>query len=147
MQEREIRVLCVDDNTALVDAMEQALCIEPGIRCVGHLFTADTLVGEVGRLRPDVVLLDIEMPGADSLTMLKELTGAHPETRVVVLSAHVRDDYIDAAINAGAWGYLSKGDGPSEVIRAVRKVARGEFSLGREVAERYIREPGRPATA
>jgi two-component system, NarL family, invasion response regulator UvrY len=128
-----IRVLCVDDNQALADAMEMKLAVEPGMRCVGKLGSADELTKAVQHLDAQVVLLDIEMPGRDTFEALRELLERQPQVRVIILSAHVRDEYIDAAVGAGAWGYLCKGDRPEDIVRAIRRVADGEFVLGPEV--------------
>jgi DNA-binding NarL/FixJ family response regulator len=128
-----IRVLCVDDNQALADALEMKLAGEPDLECVGKLPTADGLTAHAAAA--DVVLLDIEMPGRDTFQALREMLAAHPGVRVIILSAHVRDEYVDTAVGAGVWGHLCKGDRPEEIVRAVRRVAGGEFVLGTEVME------------
>lgn len=147
MDGHRVKVLCVDDNEAIVKAIAQKLAMERDFECVGRLHSADELIQEARRTNPDVVLLDIEMPGRDSLLALEELARVCPNVRTLILSAHVRDDYIDAAITAGAWGYVSKADPPAEIIESLRKVASGEFSLGREIAERHARQAVRKAEA
>lgn len=143
MDDRRVRVLCVDDNEAIVKAIAQKLAMERDFECVGRLQSADDLVDEAQRTTPDVVLLDIEMPGRDAFAALRDLVRVCPNVRTLILSAHVRDDYVDAAVSAGAWGYVSKADAPSEIIESLRKVARGEFSLGHEIVERQVRQMGR----
>src|SRR3569832_2190598 len=110
MSQPQIRVLCIDDNEALLRALEVKISLEPGMACVGALSTADQLIDEAKRQRADVVLLDLEMPGRDSMQALAELSRECPGTRTIILSAFLRDEYIEAALAAGAWGYLSKGD-------------------------------------
>jgi DNA-binding NarL/FixJ family response regulator len=142
MDDQPIRVLCVDDNEAVVEALAEKLALEPGIVCVGRLYSADALIEQVrraGAAAPHVVLLDIEMPGRDAIDALGELSRTFPGVRTVILSAYVRDDYIAAAVRAGAWGYLSKGDSPAEITAAIRQVARGEFAFGREAGQRFAR--------
>src|SRR5690349_3888626 len=91
---RALRVLCVDDHAVLVEGLQARFAIRGEIEVVGSLPTAERLVEEVTRLRPDVVVLDIEMPGPDAFEMTDRLKRRHPEVRVIVLSAHVRDAYI-----------------------------------------------------
>lgn len=109
---------------------------------VGSLQRADGLVDKVRETRADVVLLDIEMPGADPFEALAELRKQCPETRTIVLSAYVRDRYVDATVKAGGWGYLAKSDTPEAIVSAIRDVAGGQFVFGPTVLER-CRELGR----
>ena len=103
-----IRVLCVDDHAFLVDGLKTRLEVENDMEFVGRLDTADDLVGHVQRLQAGVVLLDIDMPGADVFEAIDELHRRHPEARAILLSAYLRDQYLDSAFSSGAWGYLSK---------------------------------------
>lgn len=129
----DISVLCVDDNDFVAEAIERKLKLERGFRWVGWRPSAVGLVGEVRELKPDVVLLDIDMPGADSFEVLAELASTCAGTRVIVLSGHVRRDYIDRAISNGAWGYVSKNEETRAILDAIRRVAAGEFVMGPEV--------------
>lgn len=132
--DRCIRVLCVDDNPLVADAVAMRLQLAGGFECVGHLLDASSMLAEVARLRPDVVLMDLDMPGSEPFEMMRTLSRAFPETRVLVLSGHVRRDLLDRAIEFGAWGYLSKNDDAEMLVNAVRRVAGGEFVLGPELA-------------
>lgn len=125
-----IRVLCVDDHAFLVEGLAARLSLARDMEFVGRLSTAEDLIDECKRTRADVVLLDIEMPGPDPFEALDDLARQCPNTRAIMLSAYVRDHYIDAAVNAGAWGYLCKSDDPEMIIDAIRKVSRGEFVFG-----------------
>jgi two-component system, NarL family, response regulator NreC len=82
------------------------------------------------------VLLDIEMPGPDPFEVADDLRRQCENTRVIILSAYVRDHYISAAYKAGVWGYFSKSDDADAIVEGIRKVDRGEFALGPKVAER-----------
>ncbi len=149
-----IRVLCVDDHAFLVEGLQARLSLARDMEFVGRLSTADDLVQEAKRTRPDVVLLDIEMPGVDPFEAVDDLRRQCPSVHVIMLSAYVRDHYIDSAVNAGAWGYLSKNDDPELIIDAIRKVARGEFVFGPSVMGRCSidrkgaskGEPAKPAS-
>ena len=148
MSVRTTRILCVDDHAFLVDGMQTRIALEDDLEFVGSVGTADDLVGEVERRGADIVLLDVEMPGPDPFEALEDLHRRCPDVRVLMLSAYVRDHYLDAALNAGAWGYLSKSDPPAEVIAAIRKVRDGAFAFGSTVLERcqVDERGGRPAS-
>jgi DNA-binding NarL/FixJ family response regulator len=102
----------------------------------GHLSNAEDLVQEVKQTKPDIVLLDIEMPGPDPFEAMEDLRRQCPNVRTIMLSAYVRDHYIDAAVNAGAWGYLCKDDDPEAIIHAIRDVASGAFVFGPNIIGR-----------
>lgn len=143
MNEYPTRILCVDDHAFLVDGLRARLEMERDMEFVGHLPDADRLIPELNRLKPDIVLLDIEMPGPDPFEAADDVRRFAPDTKVVFLSAYIRDHYLSAAFKAGAWGYFSKSDEPAEIIAGLRKVAAGEFTLTPKVAERC--KPAAPA--
>ncbi|MHC4651720.1 MAG: LuxR C-terminal-related transcriptional regulator [Planctomycetota bacterium] len=124
-----IRVLCVDDHAFLVNGLKIRLEVESDMEFVGRLETADDLIAHVQRTQANIVLLDIDMPGADVFEAIDELRRRCPETRAILLSAYLRDQYLDSAFASGAWGYLSKGDSPDAVIEGIRKVAKGETAF------------------
>src|SRR2546422_897355 len=126
MNQPMIRVLCVDDNAALIDGLQIKLALESDIEWVGRAQSADDLIAEVRDADADVVLLDIDMPGRESLEALEELTAACPEVRVIILSGYVREDFINRSLDAGAWGYLAKSEEPNVIVSAIRGVFRGE---------------------
>lgn len=143
-----IRVLCVDDHAVLVEGLVRQFAIEDRIRVVGRLPSAEKLLDEAARLRPDVVLLDIEMPGPDVFEMADRLRHAHPRMRFVFLSAHIRDGYLAAAYKCGAWGYFAKGDELTDIVSGVMEVARstaGTFVMGPKVSQRC--RPAAPGPA
>ncbi|RMH29178.1 MAG: DNA-binding response regulator [Planctomycetota bacterium] len=131
-----IRVLCVDDHAFMADGLRARFDQEPGIELAGRRSSADGLLGAVDETAATVVLMDIEMPGPDPFEAIENLARHRPDVRAILFSAFVRDHYIDQAVAAGAWGYLSKGDPPDDVVRAIRAVAAGEFAMSREVADR-----------
>lgn len=131
-----IRVFCVDDHAFLIEGLHARLSTAPDMEFVGQLSSAEDLVAEAKRTKPDVVLLDIEMPGPDPFEAMEDLRRQCPAVRIIMLSAYVRDHYIDAAVNAGAWGYLCKDDEPDSIIHAIRDVAGGAFVFGPNVMGR-----------
>lgn len=133
----KIRVLSVDDHVFLADGLRARLSLEPDMELVGHVSSAAGLVDQVIATDSQVVLLDIEMPsGPDPFEAVVELRRKRPNVRTIVLSAFIRDRYIDATVKAGAWGYLSKGDDPASIIGAIRDVVAGKFTFGPAVLER-----------
>lgn len=144
-----IRVLCVDDHAVLIEGLKAQFGIEGRIGVVGSLSSAVKLLEEVGRLKPDVVLLDIEMPGPDAFEVADRVRQLHPRSRVVFLSAHIRDGYITAAYKCGAWGYFAKSDDLDAIALGVAEVANsqtGTFVLGPKVQERCRPASGKGAS-
>ena len=140
-----IRVLCVDDHAVLVEGLKAQFAIEGRIKVVGRLASAEKLLGEVARLKPDVVMLDIEMPGPDVFEMADRMRQLHPKLRFVFLSAHVRDGYLAAAYKSGAWGYFSKGDELEDIVAGIRELAKsagGTFVMGPKVRQRCSQSAG-----
>lgn len=135
---RPIRVLCVDDHAFLVAGLRAMLDIEEGLEFAGHLDRADELVTHVQRTKADIVLIDIEMPGADVFEAIHSLRHRCPDVRAILFSAHVRDGYLDSAFASGAWGYMTKGQSPDDVIEGIRKVAAGELAVSPDVMARKI---------
>jgi DNA-binding NarL/FixJ family response regulator len=136
---RAVRVLCVDDHAVLVEGLKARFAIHGEIEVVGRLGTAARLVEEVERLKPDVVMIDIEMPGPDAFEMTDRVKRKHPHVRVFVLSAHIRDAFISASFRAGVCAYFAKSDELDDIVRAVHEVMRtgpGSFLLGPKVRER-----------
>jgi DNA-binding NarL/FixJ family response regulator len=133
MMPSPIRVMCVDDNDFVAEAIRRKLSLDPGFAWAGWLPEARQLVEKVKENNADVVLLDIDMPGKDSFEALSELATACPSARVIMLSGYVRSDYIDRAVEAGAWGYVSKNENTETILSAIQQVARGGFAMGSEV--------------
>src|SRR4030095_9468932 len=96
-----VRVLCVYAHRVLVECLKAQFSSDNQIQCVGYLPSAANLLDEASRLKPDVILLDIEMPGPDVFEMADRLRHMHPGVRFVFLSAHVRDGYLAAAYKCG----------------------------------------------
>lgn len=144
-----IRVLCVDDNQHVAEAMGVKIGRARGLKWLGWLPSADALVAAVERDHVDVVVLDVDMPGPDPLRAVAELRESFPETRTLIFSGHVRFELVERALEAGAWGYVSKNDGEDALIQAVREVVAGELALSSEALAAFQRDPpwggeGRP---
>lgn len=132
-----IKIVCVDDNSAVTAALESLLSSERGFDWKGALPSADGLIDYCVSDQPDLVLLDMDMPGRNPLDAMVELVAACPGTRGLMFSGHVGRELIERSLNAGAWGYVSKNDGPDELLRALHKVSAGELGLSPEAQMAY----------
>jgi DNA-binding NarL/FixJ family response regulator len=134
-----IRVMIVDDHALVRAAVCQALDA-PDIEVVAEASSAEEALGAVGEARPEVVLLDLDLPGMSGLEVLRELRPRLPDSRVVVLSASLSPRDVVAALRRGADGYLGKDMSPSALQRTIRGVCRGELAMPRHVAALVIEE-------
>ncbi len=129
------RVFIVDDHAVLVEGLSLILDGQPDLRVVGCAADGLQAITAIQAERPDVVLMDISMPGMNGLTALGVLHASHPEVRVIVLTMHACREHIYGALRAGAWGYVLKESAGREVLMAVRRVAAGHRFLGRGAAD------------
>ena len=133
-----IRVFFVDDNVLAAKALERWFGSAPGFGFSGWAGDADRAVSRAVAEQPDVILLDLEMPGVDTIALIPRLLLVLPTTRVVMLSGHVRFDDIERTLRAGASGYISK-DEPTNVIRdLVARAAGGECVLSPAARRIYM---------
>jgi DNA-binding NarL/FixJ family response regulator len=146
---RPITVLLADDQDLVRAGFRVILGTEEGIEVVGEARTGAEAVERTAALRPDVVLMDVQMPDVDGLEatrrILADTDPNRPQTRVVILTTFDRDDYLFAALQAGASGFLLKNARPEDLIEAVRVVARGDALLSPEVTRRVIAQFSRRA--
>jgi DNA-binding NarL/FixJ family response regulator len=134
-----IRVLLADDQTLVRAGFRSILEGEDGIEVVGEAAEGAEAVRLARQLRPDVVLMDIRMPGLDGLSATRQIaTGS--EVRVIILTTFDLDDYVYGALRAGASGFLVKDTEPAELIHGVRVVARGDALIAPSITRRLISE-------
>jgi DNA-binding NarL/FixJ family response regulator len=133
-----IRVLIVDDHAVVREGLRAFLELQEGIEVVGEAGDGDAAVGAAERLRPDVVLMDLVMPGKDGIAAMRVLRDRVPGARVIVLTSFFDEDKLLPAIRAGAAGYLLKNARPAELERAVRAAHVGEAVLDPAVAARLV---------
>ena len=135
-----ISVLLVDDHAVVRQGLRAFLDVQDDIEVVGEAADGDEAVRAVEQLVPDVVLMDLVMPGRNGVAALRELRARSPSTRVLVLTSFADGDKIVAAVKAGAAGYLLKDVHPQELAEAIRRVHGGEVSLHPSVVARLMQE-------
>jgi DNA-binding NarL/FixJ family response regulator len=137
-----IRVLLADDQALVRAGFRALLDAEDDVEVVGEAADGDEAVTEIRRLVPDVVLMDIRMPGADGLDATRRIVADErlAAVRVVILTTFELDEYVFEAIRSGASGFLVKDTEPAELVAAVRAVARGDALLSPSVTRRLIAE-------
>ncbi|HVL65386.1 MAG TPA: response regulator transcription factor [Actinomycetota bacterium] len=140
MTGENVRVVLVDDHDLLRRGIRMMLETEEGIEVVGEAADGDAALRLVEDEAPDVVIMDVVMPGKDGIDATKEIKDRHPNVGVVVLSGHDERQFVFDALKAGASGYLLKTSDLDEVVTTVKAVARGEASLDPNLASQVLSE-------
>ncbi len=140
-----IRVLVVDDHEIVRKGIRALLSREHGIQVIGEAGNGRDAIAQARAFRPDVILMDLVMPGLDGIEATRQIAAAEPGVRILVLSSFSDDDMVFPAIKAGALGYLLKCASPADLIDAIRKVYQGQPSLDSSVALKLLEEMGQPA--
>lgn len=141
MIDTTIRVTMVDDHTLFRRAVCGALTREKGIEIVGQADCADGIVDLVRESKPDVLLLDIDMPGLTAFEAARRIGFTFPEVRIIFVSAYHTDQYIEQALAANARGYVTKNEEPEELLRAIQKVMADELYFSSVVWSRLVIGP------
>ena len=144
-----IKILIADDHPLFRFGIRTRLSAEADLEVIGEAGSAEEAIALTGRLRPDVVLMDLNLPGMNGIEATRTIREAHPQVAVLVVTMF-DDDSVFAAMRAGARGYLLKGAEAEETVRAVRAVAHGEAIFSPSVAQRlmgYFAAPRPPAVA
>lgn len=138
-----LRVVIADDHPVFRFGLKALLEAEDGIEVVGEAVNGREAVELAGRLNPDVILLDLNMPELNGLEATRKIAAYHPAVAILILTMF-DDDTVVAAVRAGARGYILKGAEGDETLRAIRAVARGEVILSPAAAERMVDFLNRP---
>jgi DNA-binding NarL/FixJ family response regulator len=139
MPPETIRILLADDHPVVRDGLAAMLGTQPDFQVIGEAGNGAEAVAEAARLRPDVVLMDLEMPSLDGIEAIRRLRAADPAVQVVVLTAFDTDERILGALQAGAQGYLLKGAPRAEIFAAIRAVSAGGALIPPVVASKLLR--------
>jgi NarL family two-component system response regulator LiaR len=140
----QIRVFLADDHAVVRKGIEALLGTEDGMEVVGTAANGEEAVAGVAHAKPDVILLDLQMPRKSGIEAIAEIKERDPHARILVLTSFSDDDKVFAAIKAGATGYILKDATPHELIAAIRNVHEGKSSLDPEIALKVIHELNKP---
>ena len=140
-----IRVMIVDDHAIVRKGIRALLTESGGFEIVAEAANGEEAVQRAAETRPDVILMDLLMPGMDGIEATRQIAGRQPQTRILVLTSFAADNKLFPAIKAGALGYLLKDSSPEELVRAIRMVHRGEPALHPTIARKLLQEVAHPA--
>jgi len=133
-----IRVLLVDDHAVVREGLRNFLALQDGLEIVGEASDGNEAIEQAQRLEPDVILMDLVMPGLDGIGAMRQLRVRSPTSRVIVLTSFLEDERVLPAIQAGAAGYLLKNVEPAELARAIRAAHAGEAIIDPTAAARLV---------
>jgi two-component system response regulator DevR len=143
-----MRILLVDDHEVVRLGLKALLSRNPKFHVVAEAGSAGDAIDKVTRYKPDVVVMDIRLPGKSGIEATREIVQKHPDTKVIMLTSYAEDDLLFEAISAGAAGYVLKQIGSGELVRALETIGRGESlidpALTQKVFQR-VREASRKA--
>lgn len=142
---RTVRVLLAEDHAVVREGTRQIIDADPAIDVIGEAEDGAAVVALASRLRPDVVLLDLHMPRINGIEATRHIVAETPEARILILSAYDEEDYVSAALDAGASGYLLKSAHGSEVVAAIHAVAEGQLVMDARLGRRALGRRGDPA--
>lgn len=128
----------MDDHPLLREGLAQRLTLESDLRICGQAGDGAAAIEVAGRTRPDLMIVDISLPGRDGIDLLKELKTRFPRLPVLIFSMHDETLYAERALHAGARGYVMKSEPPEQLIHAIRRVLAGEIALSPEMISRLL---------
>jgi len=136
--ETKIRVMIVDDHAVVRSGLGAFLSVIPDLELVGEAENGDLAVVRCGHLQPDVILMDLMMPGTDGVTATRLIREKHPQTQVIALTSFQEDELVQNAMKAGAIGYLMKNVSAQELTAAIRAAKSGKMTLSPEAAQALV---------
>jgi NarL family two-component system response regulator LiaR len=142
--DESIRILIADDHAIVRKGLRTLIASEPGMVVVGEAADGLEAVRQARALQPDVILMDLVMPGQSGLEAIAQIVGQDPAARILVITSFAEDDKVFPAIKSGALGYLLKDTSPDQLLQAIHAVDRGESSLHPTIALKVIRELNNP---
>jgi NarL family two-component system response regulator LiaR len=145
MEQTTIRVLVVDDHAIVRRGIRALLAEIEDIEVIGEASDGQEAMAQAEALRPDVILMDLVMPGVDGIEVTRHITADEDGPPILVLTSFAGDDKVFPAIKAGALGYLLKDSEPAELVEAIHQVHRGEPSLPPSIAQKLLKELRRPS--
>jgi len=135
---KKTRVLIIDDHVMVREGVAEIIKHEPDLDVCGTATTANEGLEALPRLRPDLVLVDITLPGKNGIEFIKDARAAYPALRILVMSMHDESLYADRVLRAGGRGYIRKQEGGDKLIAAIRRVLRGEIAVSEKMTGRLL---------
>ena len=135
---RKNRVLIIDDHVMVREGVAEIIEHAEDLCVCGTASTANEGLEALSKLKPDLVLVDITLPGKDGIEFIKDARAMHPELRVLVMSMHDESLYVDRVLRAGGRGYIRKQEGGDKLIEAMRRVLRGEIAVSEKMTGRLL---------
>ena len=136
---KQISILIAEDHTMVREGICMMLKLESDLHVVGQAHNGREAVAMAMELCPDVILMDIAMPGLNGLEATRQLAKALPASRIIILSAHADDAYVSSAVSSGAVGFLLKQDSAHDVCHAIREVCGGKIYYSKSISRRFVR--------
>ena len=138
-----IRTYLVDDHLSLLQLLALRIKAAPDLQLVGTATDGQSAIAEIAQTQPDVVVLDVELPGRGSFDVAADIRAAYPDVRLVFFTGYLSDIFLEQALRVGARGYLLKGDSVDALVECIRRVAIGEQCFSEEVRQRLSYQSGR----
>ncbi len=132
------QIFLVEDHTILRDGLRELLSSEPDLEVVGEAGEGREAIRRIGELMPDLVLMDLSMPGVTGIDATREIRRRNPDIKIVALTVHTDESYIHASLEAGANGYVSKSSSRDELVSAIRNVLNGKLHLSPEMMDKVL---------
>ncbi len=141
-----VRILIADDHTILRAGIRSLLDMVPDFEVVGEVDNGKDAINQAGQLKPDLLLTDLSMPKTNGTEAIQRIKSRYPDIKILVLTVHKTEEYVHAALKAGANGYVLKDDTSDELISAIKNIAAGKTylspSICSEVVMGYLADPG-----
>lgn len=134
MKRKQIRVMVVDDHPIVRDGLRHLIDAEPDMMVCGEARSGEAALKTLPQLRPDMVLVDLGLPGMDGISLIGRISASFPEVLILVVSMLEQSMYAERALKAGATGFVTKADATEEVVTAIRRVIQGELYVSEGLA-------------
>ena len=135
-----IRILLVEDQTQMRQGLKTILNLEPGLQVVGEATDGEAGIRQALDLRPDVILMDVQMPGMSGIEAIAAICAVWPDAKIIILTTFGRDEYVFQGVRAGAMGFLLKDAPADHLVQTIHRVHGGEVFIQPEIASRLLRE-------
>lgn len=141
-----IQVLIADDHAIIRDGLKQIISFVPNMEVAGEAGDGEEVLQQIRKLKVDVLVLDMSMPGKSGIALIQQITAVKPDLPILVLSMHQESQYAVQAMRAGASGYITKNTASSQLIDGIRKVAEGGAFVSPGISDKLIKQMHKPET-